>query len=307
VLDAVSAPAAGKRAHPLLNSVNSEFSETQAVEIACTTDSYDGSVTAGSEQFSVFGEAGGKGGILYDPVGGSGRGPGLRTINEDTKLLNGTMEAFTSNVPTNWTLANGTALTHISQETTQKYRGASSVEFSGTGAQATIRITQAIASSNLVPGKRYILGLRYKASAIDTASQTFLVLFTGTGYTASSSEKISILGNVWSTSWSHQYFYVNLPRNLPTDWKCEISITGTMSAGKMLWVDDVAFAPVTWFAGVNLAGFAGATPAAIADRWTFTLSNDEGGLFSRLLTRHFGVQLPSNNAGAETILDSLAE
>lgn len=307
-LDAVSQPGVGKRTHYLLDGVDSEFGEDQTCTIECLTDSFAGQVTAGEETFSLVGEAPGVGGVLYDPVGGSGRGPSLNTINQQTKLLNGTFESWAvTDTPDNWTVDAGVVTTNISQETTQVYRGSSALEFTGDASAATIQLSQALTISDLVPGKRYIVGVRYKASAIDTATQHILIQFTGTGYTPASSEKIDITGDNWATSWTLATFYINLPRNLPSDWTLTIAGTGTWNSGKMVWFDDLVFAPVTWFAGINVAGFAGSTPAVKGDRFTFNTTNDGAGKFSRLFTRHFGVQLISNNAGAETIDDALAE
>ncbi len=306
VLDGVSSPGTGKRAHMLLEGVDSEFGEDQTVTIEATNDSYGGTVTAGEETFSLSGEARGRGGVLYDPIGGRGPGPSFQTINQQTSIVNGDFESFSvANTPDDWVIT-GTPGTHILEENTEFYRGTSSVEFAGDGIQSTIQLAQLQTTTDLNPNRRFVLGLRYKTAAIDTVSQTFLVQFTGTGYTATASEKISITGDLWATSFTFEKFYVNLPRDLPSDWTLTIAITGTMNAGKQLFVDDVAFAPVTWYDGLNISGFAGSTPAATGDRHSYTSSNDGDGVFSRLFTRHFNVQLPSDTAAGETIGDDLA-
>jgi hypothetical protein len=44
----------------------------------------------------------------------------------------------------------------------------------------------------------------------------------------------------------------------------------------------------------------------VGDRFTWTVANDVAGTIQEFFRKYYRVQLPSNAAGGETILDSLA-
>lgn len=306
VLDGVTEPGSGLQTYPELNGVDSQLAVTsETMTINCVGDSYTDGATEGSEEFEWYGEITGDGGF-NDPEGGSGTGPTLTTVNADNILDNGDFEDWSGSSPSDWTVAVGTAGTHVQQEIVEIYRGDSSLELTGTGAQATIAVTQAVDTAGLVPGKRYIVTFWYKASAVDTASQSFTVKFTGTGYTEASSEKVTVLGDVFDTSWTLKHFYINLPLDIPEDWTLDIRAAGTLGSGKKIYFDDVCFAPVNWHGGIHAVVVAGQTAFVRNDRSTFTVANDNAGLFQRFFRRGFGIQLPSVTDTSETIADSLA-
>jgi len=272
--------------------------------LTCSSDSYTDRQTSGQESFSLNGEL-----AVSDrwgtETGGSGTGPSVRTVNSSTILSNGDFENFTSNAPDNWTIDSGAAGTSIFRESTNYYRGTYALKFLGTGAVATIQLSQT--PSSMTPRKRYLVSFRYKASAVDTNAQYLQAYFTGTGYTASSTEKVDIGGDVWSTSWAHAYFWVNVPANMPSDWKFVLRVTGTPSNGKAIYIDSLAVTPAIYHNGVAVGVVAGSTPFVRGDAFTWTVANDNAGTFQKFFRKQFNTQLPSNNAGAETIADSLAE
>lgn len=307
VLDGYSAPAAGVRPHVAYNGVDSEFSYDETNVIECTADNPSDATGAGSERFSSRGEIQADGTWSTD-ADGSGSGPSLRTLQSESLLSNLNFESFTvANTPDSWTIDSGTAGTHILSEATEVYRGDTSLEIAGDGAQATIQISQAPAVTQLNPLRRYCVAFRYKASATDTSGQALTVQFEGTGYTAASSEKVAITGDNFSTSWSLQHFYVNLPADLPSDWKLVVKVTGTLNTGKIVYVDDIGFGPVTWHNGVGFVVVAGSTPFIRGDRFTFTTASNGAGTFQTFFRKAWGVQLPSLADTNETIDDALAE
>jgi hypothetical protein len=245
------------------------------------------------------------GGQWDTEVNGSGTGPTFETLNGGSIIQNPDLELWTStNSPNSWTKT-GTAGVHIFRESTNIYRGTYSLKFLGTGAQATIAVTQTITSGILVPRKRYCFTIRYKASAVDTASQTLTIQFTGTGYSATSTEKITVAGDVFDTSWTLKTFYINMPANIPSDFAISISVTGTLNSGKILYFDSIGFEAVTYHGGIGFTAVAGSTPFVRGDKFTFDVTNNQAGLIQDFFRRGYGVQLPSS--ASPTISDNLAQ
>lgn len=302
VLDGTTSPTSGFKSHPEYDGIDSEIGLPETITLLCKADSYSAQATAGQERFSVYGEP--KSTNNVEPEGGSGVGPSIATANASSLISNKDLENWTSNVPDGWTLDSGTAGTHVLEETTEIYRGSSSLEIAGDGAQATIQLSQTV--SRLTPKKRYLFTARYKASAADTASQTFIIQFEGTGYTAASSEKVSIAGNALATSWTLVSFWVNIPADVPSDFEIVIKVTGTLNTAKKIYVDSIGFTPAVYHNGVAIGVVAGATPFAANDKFTFTVANDAAGTFQEFFRRVYKVQLPSDTGGSETIADSLA-
>ncbi len=304
VLDGVTAPASGITARTAYDGLDSEISLAETMTLSCNSDSYTDRQTSGQEGFALYGElaVSDKWGV---DEGGSGNGPTVRTANSSAILSNKDFENFTSNAPDNWTIDSGTAGTHIFRESTNIYRGTYALKFLGTGAQATIQLSQT--PTTMTPRKRYLVSFRYKASAVDTNAQFLQAYFTGTGYTAASSEKVNIAGDVWSTSWAHAYFWINVPANMPSDWAFILRVTGTPSSGKAVYIDSLAVTPAVYHNGVAVGVIAGSTPFVRGDSFTWTVANDNAGTFQKFFRKQFGVQLPSNTGGSETIADSLAE
>lgn len=305
VLDGATSPGSGLTAQKAYSGWDSQLSLSETVVLTCTLDTYTNRVTSGQESFSVTGAP-----AVTDKWGtddgGSGTGSTIRTVNSASLITNGDFETFTSNVPSSWTIDSGTAGTHVFREATQVYRGTYGLKLLGTGAQATIQLSQAAPVSQLTPLKRYLVSFRYKASAVDTIAQALKVYFTGTGYTAAVSEKVQVTGDLFATSWEHACFWINIPANLPSDFTLNIIADGQLSNGKIIYIDSMQMQEAQYINGVAIAVIAGSTPFVRGDTFTFTLANDDAGTFQRYFRRAYGIQLPSNAAGAETIADSLA-
>lgn len=306
ILDGITPPGAGLRTHEVLMGVATELCKDDTIVLTVIRDSYTQRVTSGQESFSCRGNlALPKWG---EPEGGSGTGPGIDTVNKSRIISNGDMETFSGETPGSWTVDSGTVGTHVRPATAAGtfYRGSSGIRFVFDGTQATAQISQAIGAGRMVPGKQYVVTVRYKASATDSASEAFTVQFEGTGYTAASSEKVNVAGNAWDTSWTLKHFFINVPWDIPSDWELVVKVTGTPTNGRVVYIDDVCVAPVTWHNGVGIVAVAGATPFVNGDSFSFTLSNDDAGVINRFFCRQYGVQLPSVTDASETIADTLA-
>lgn len=112
-----------------------------------------------------------------------------------------------------------------------------------------------------------------------------------------------------------RYFFIVTPADIPADFALEVKMTGSVTNAKSVWIDGLVFSPVDYFGGIGSVIVAGAAntlatgtyaPFLRGDRFKLTVSNDEAGLFQTLFRKRYGVQLPSNNAGGESIADALA-
>lgn len=306
-LDGYNAPLRSGAAHIKYNALASELAvPTETMQLVCTSDSYSGGGSEGSEQWSW---AGGTAYPLFDfHPEGSGTGPGLTTAHSETIISNLNFEDFsTANTPDSWTIVTGVAGTTIFEETTAAdvYRGDSALEFRGNGATASINITQSISASLMRPRRRYLFTIRMKLDGGPGGGNT-VIKFTGTGYTAAASEKIEVATSTIPASYTLYSFYWNTPSTIPDDLKISIDVNGTLASAVSVWFDSGSFSPVVYHGGVNAVIVSGSTSWVLGDRMTFTVTNTTTGLFQNYVRRAMAVQLPSSLLGTETITDSWA-
>ena len=312
VLDGATPPGQSMMSHQRYRGINSELIAADTMTLLCVADSQGsgggGRTSEGAEVFRWYGPQ------SYPPLSwedeSSGEGPSIVVTNapSNSLLKNKDFEYFTANIPNGWTRDLGTAGTHIVEESTAAdvYRGSKALRFDGDGALAAIQLSQIIPLNRLVARKRYCLSLRYKASATIAAGQ-FTVQFEGTGYTAGATEKIDIAAGSLATTYTLSNFFVNMPASIPTDgtFKLVIKWTGTPTAAKKLWIDSLTISEPAWHNGHAAVVVAGSTPWKFGDRLTYAATNTEGVIQKWFRLTH-GVQLPSDNAAAETIVDTLA-
>jgi len=138
---------------------------------------------------------------------------------------------------------------------------------------------------------------------------TLEISFAGTGYTAASSEKISIAPGSYTATYSLYNFFINMPAFIPADFEIVVKVTGTMTNLKNVYIDSLALGPVQWHGGVGITVVAGGTRFRRNDRFTWTIANTDAGVFQTAFRKGLlgnqKVQLPSV-AAAATILDSWA-
>lgn len=311
ILDGTTSPGAVSggtvAAHPAYAGVVTQLACTQLHSFRVTADSYYDGVADGAETIAWEGQpTGGKHGLFE----GGGVIGSLTPINSSTfaTALNGDFESFSNNVPTGWTLVSGTGGTHVRQETNASgvYHGSSSMRFDGDNAQATIAVSWAPDITQLRAQKMYAVTVRIKTSNA-TPSANVLIQFEGTGYTAGSTEKITIAdGSHPITNFSLYKFFVLMPKTIPSDFVLAIRWQSTPNTGMQLWIDDVAFGPVTYAAGLGAIAVRGSTRFVRNDRFTQQITNGEEGVFQKFFRQNFACQLPSDTAGSETIADTLA-
>ncbi|OGT57676.1 MAG: hypothetical protein A3E01_02760 [Gammaproteobacteria bacterium RIFCSPHIGHO2_12_FULL_63_22] len=305
-LDGYTKPGSNMAAHQQYNELPTELAvpgETMTLE--CVADSQRDGRPEGQESFRWHGEL--ENLSLAHPTEGSGNGPTLQTLNASSLVNNRDFETFSSNAPSRWDIDSGTAGTHIFQDTSAGdfFRGESALRFDGQLSQTTIQISQSLSVSALRPLRRYVGAVWYKASEEPASgdASTLTIQLQGTGLTLSSTEKIVIQSINYATVWTLAYFKINLPAVIPDDIELAIKTTN-LTSGMSIWIDSLAFGPMTYHGGVGAVIVAGDDRFMRGDRFTFTVANDQLGTFQDFFRRHYGIQLPSN--ATSTISDTLA-
>lgn len=305
VLDGYNQPIQGALAHLKYNGLDSELAvPSETMILACTADSVRDGTQEGAERFTWTG--GIKNPDLDYRAEGSGQGPAITVVGASRLVIDGGFESWGgtgNNTPSSWTIDSGTAGTHVFRESTNIYLGTYSAKLLGDGATATIGLGQALTVQSLKPRRRYNLSFRVLASGVPAVG-TLTVKLTGTGYTATASELVVVAAASFPVAWSLQNFWINLPSILPSDLRVVIQLTGPLSNGTAVYIDNLSVAEVVYHGGVGLVLVSGATRWIAGDVLTFTVANDAAGVFQEFMRKKYQVQLPS--AGSPTISDGLA-
>jgi len=189
------------------------------------------------------------------------------------------------------------------------------LEIDSDGAELTA-IKQAVA---VAAETAYVFCGRFKVDAFPAAGVVTVDLTDGAGTvinddqgTANSFTINPLSGGDLSTSaFTAITGFFRTPTSMPTGViYLRIRITTAISATASLFVDEVDLRAATqlYKAGPFVGVFRGQTVPISTDTWTVTVTNDRAGLFQEHWFRAFGLDdllLPSDNAGGETIVDTL--
>lgn len=304
VLDGINQPAAGYPANLDYMGLDSELAIDDAMFAVCTIDKDTGGV-AGSEQFQIGGKPAQANGKYSWEEFGSGLGAAMFPAQANSVISNFTFEDFTSDVPTNWTLDAGTAATTVLEDTGTVYGGnggTSALRFKGNGAQASQQVSQ---TGSWQAGRRYLVAV-YVLGDATIAAGALTIQLEGTGYSAGSSEKITMNAAALAaaTSWVLKYFFVNIPKEVPSDLKLVIKVTGTLTNNANVRFDYGGMTPVAYINGHCVAVVAGSEYFVKGDKFTWTVTNDGAGIVQTFFGKAFRCQLPSD--GTPTIADTVA-
>lgn len=288
ILDGWNAPLAGGQALTYYDGLASQLcvpSETMTLE--CVADSATDGMPEGGEAWSWTG------GPSHAPLDvrteGSGQGPGLYTSDGEGLLSGGGLDSWSGSVPSGWTVEAGS----VTQDTSVYRRGGSSAKVTGGG--GTVRLVQSLASGLLQGRRRYATGLAVLASGT-TSGATVRAYLRGTGHPAFA--ECSLDGGSLSTSWQALGGGGSVPVPTPTDLEMVLEVSG-LPSGSTVWLDDVRLAPVAYHGGVGLTISAGPTPWVRGDRLTFTVTNDQAGLFQDYWRKWYSAMLPSIATGLD--------
>lgn len=292
ILDGTSAPGARLSVNWEYNGVNSELTGSETMFVQVVQDSSTDGQNEGNEEMRVFGSV-----DSGDPWGpdtfGSGPGPSFNVIQGASLGTNYEMENFTGNLPAGWDLDSGIAGTHVLEETSVLVRGVSALRFQGNSAQTSIQISQAIPTS-CSPRTKYCVGFWVRGTT-GISSGMLTIQFEGTGYTPGATEKISLNAAALSALSSYQwkYFFVNMPTQIPDDMALVIKWDGTPSTHSV-YVDGGGIVQPVWHNGLSFAAYAGSEAFVKNDRFVFSVTNDEAGVFQRWFRKSLGFQMPSS-------------
>ena len=301
-LDGFNVPVSGGMSNVYLAGVLSELAPTaDTMNITATDDSTETSITEGNETF-VWGGGDGEDGYTAGDVG-TGQGPTMRPLtnhSSDYGLSNLDFETWTdTTTPGTWTDSD-----HPPTRNTDEYKGTYALGLVGTGS-ATFDLTQAVTTARLDRYRRYCFACYVKGQA-GIGAGVLTIKFTGTGYTASSSEKIEMNAAALAaqTSYGIEYFFINMPAEIPTDLKLSITLTPALTNAKIVLIDHMQFGPVDYHGGVHASIVDGSGQTTKNDRYTFTVANNDNGVFQTFFRKGMKIQLPSN--ASPSIADSLA-
>jgi hypothetical protein len=301
VLDGVTSPHPGYPVIPAHVGLDSELALTDSMSLVCVADSETDGLTEGQEQFQWNGKP--TAGHNYHWLDyGSGTGPVVTPIQAGGLMLNMEFQDFTSNLPDSWDLDTGTVVTHVDDDTSNFQRGDTSLKLTGDASLAAIQISQT--NTSFVPLKRYAVGFWVKGNA-GVSAGTLTIQFEGTGYTAGSTEKITMNAAALAaaTVFTWKYFWVNMPAEIPDDFELVIKWTGTPSAHS-IYINGGGMQESTYFNGHTVMITAGSDPFIRGDSLVYTVTNDYAGVFQTAFAKTLGIQLQSD--GSPTQADSLA-
>lgn len=213
-------------------------------------------------------------------------------------------------------------ITHgtTTQGTAQVFAGGKALEFDSDGAQLTT-INQRL--TTLKPLTAYAVSLWAIADVVPAAGVITVDLVDGIGGTVINDKQgvaNSFTFNAASltTSWKHLSTLVTgecvfrMPLVVPPLVYLRIRISTAISNTTSAFFDHAALVALTelYSGGPLVAVFSGSNDLKNEDNWTLTVTNDRAGELQEYYNRNFnmaglGLLLPSNDAGAETIPDTV--
>ena len=304
VLDGYNAAVSGGQIHEYQAGEDSELAPTSdTISIICVDDSTQRGVSEGRETFEMGANDGRVGYVIGDK--GSGVGQSLRPLSMSTSdfgFSNFDFETWTdASTLGTWTKVGAGDPT---RDGADQYKGTYGASFVGDGA-TNWEFSQAITVGSLNRYRRYCLACYVKGEA-GIADGDLEIIFEGTGYTAGSSEKITMddAALAAQTSYGVEYFFVNMPSEIPDDLKLSVKISNNLTNAKTVRIDHMQFGPVEYFAGIHVNVIDGAGKTLKNDKFSFTLANDDAGLFQTFFRKGMQLQLPS--AAVPSISDTLA-
>lgn len=301
-LDGFNPPTANSAAYEAYNGVASEMAATSdAMNITCVSDSVISGITENNESFQWGGTVGSE--VYSSDPSGSGEGPSINPLklNTGSYLTNADFETWTStSVVGTWTKNSSDAATRSSSP----YKGTYAMSFVGDGSK-TWDYSQALISGSVSRYRRYCLAC-YVKGASGISAGALEVKIIGTGFSAASTEKFTMDASALAaaTSYTLKHFYINIPTVIPSDLAVSITLSGGLTSGKTVLIDEMQFGPVVYHGGVNAVVIMGAGVFRKNDNFSFTVSNNDAGKFQTFFRKGMGLQLPSSSS--PSIADSLS-
>ncbi|QDP54677.1 MAG: hypothetical protein Tp1124DCM412911_13 [Prokaryotic dsDNA virus sp.] len=303
----------------------------ESLVIKCTKDSQV-TGTAGREVFTITGEAPISDIMDPDWPGGSGASvtvtvtdPAVDASSQLNKnlLTNSSFESFSTNTPSNWTIATGTAGTHVYKNTTTAkiFQGDANLKITGDGSNLT-KLTQQLNTSGgtagkLLPNTVYFLTYKYYLDSGVAAGVLKVSLedaggteVTNNGLTASSTINLSAASH---SQWNTSSTFFKTPEALSTNtpYQITLELTTAMTNTKSAYIDQLCVAKAVQVGnGPYVAILRGTTDFVKDDQFVIAVAKSSTGTMQENFDKFFnmysrGKQLPEHTGGSETIADSL--
>lgn len=323
------------------NGKSAEYAVAEDIKFLCVSDGYQQSnISAGQELFAVSGEAAATDLFQQDWPRGSGALISVYAVDGDVSyggtgqslnlLQNSGFETFTTaNQPDNWTRLVGTVGTTIINGSAQPYTGTGALAFVGDGGGTLSSVYQAFnvaptttldagGTSAILRGRtQYAVSLWVRVSSTPAAGvlTVDLVDSTPTVYAddAGTSNTFTIDLTAVSTTYLKFSGIFRTPSTLlsSSTVRLRIRLSTAITNTHTVYIDKVAMTPMIplYQNGPSVAIFSGATKLVKDDQYQVAISNTWGE-FQKMFQQFFDMrtldlQLPSDNAGAETIVDTL--
>lgn len=235
-------------------------------------------------------------------------------VQNQTILVNGGMERFTSNAPDQFTVDTGTPGTHL-DDTTDKYIGTNALVFTGQGSANLTKIYQTLGDASgspvtLLPQTTYYIGARMKASASSTGVVRLSIEdSSGTEkYSSGLAKDVSTLGTSYENVGG--IFYTGDAMSSTN--RFVVELTTTLNNTKVLTMDEFVLAPCFIVPGtLRVTLLETDTAPELNDRILLNRNVTRDHLQITAWERLFGMQLfdlamPEKTDGTETIADSLS-
>ncbi len=271
--------------------LENSFSET--ILFTCRNDSYAGNATAFNESFSFYGQAIQSNPFSYSWPQGSGSSGNVSAIDGDTSngsgnlLTNSGFDAWTSNVPNNWSLEVGTAGTNLVQESTIIFSVGSAVKFVGDGSTKTA-LSQTFGSSAgttalLTPLRQYGVNLFVRRDGTAAAAGVLTVeLVDGSGNVVNdqggTANSFTVDLTTLTTNYASYKGAFRTPLVLPSVMKLRLRQSTALTNNRAVYVDKVScgLQNQLYVSGPYASLHAGSIPSKSLDYGSLVITNGRG-------------------------------
>lgn len=308
------------------NGLNREYPEAETITVTCTADVGTGTAAIGTEQWQATGTPSVASPLDWNWPKGSGCSVSFSSVSATSGglnlLVNGDFETFTvANTANFWQVTTGSIGTTI-KSSVGSYMGATCLQFVGNGSELTTVYQVFDDATNgtvviLQPNTVYGVACYVKVSATPGAGVLELAITNAAGTIIQDDQAIDQKITKALTAVSTTYVLVSgfftTPRVLPTGaLRFRVRLSTALSNAITCNIDNVTLGLATqaYQGGPWMFMIPGSLRSGIGDVHSIAVANDQAGEFQywfqrTMDIRSFGLQLPSDNTGSETILDSL--
>lgn len=255
-----------------------ENSFQEDLRLTCTSDSFVGGATEGNEPFSVEGTGQQTDVFAFDWPLGSGASTTLNAIDgsadnaEGNLLTNSSFDDFTGDTPDNWTVAVGTAGTHVFKETGTSFDGGTCLRITGDGSNLT-QLRQQFDTSTGTSGvldelAQYSVCLWLRRDGTAPAAGVLTVDLVDGSFVAISDMNSPAVANSFtidlttlSTDWTSYTGVFRTPLVLPATAYIRLRLSTALTNGRSVYIDRLGLGVMTqvYTSGPSVSVHSGST------------------------------------------------